>query len=355
MTKSDNIVPLPDMREVEAEAARWVARFEDGAISPSDEPAFQAWCRQSEAHREAYIRLAGLWGAFDRVAELKDYAVAAAVSEASRSPLSALLSRRNALTGLAASVAAVAGAGAVYYIVKAKSAEFGGTFDTALGQQRDVALPDGSLIELNTNSRVEVKFDGARRRIRLLQGEAFFNVAPNKKRPFSVFAGGGVVTAVGTAFAVRLETNKRIDVLVSEGRVALAGENMQTGAAFGAGAVGTANKTPVEIDAGQNAIFEDDVKRIERVNGAALERKLMWRSGMLAYDGEPLSEVVADVSRYAPVHIEIEGEALQRMPVAGFFRVGEVDMMLEGLAELADIEVTRVSPTEIRLSARDKG
>ncbi|MEZ5713399.1 MAG: FecR domain-containing protein [Sphingobium sp.] len=198
--------------------------------------------------------------------------------------------------------------------------------------------------------------NSARRRIRLARGEAFFNVAPNKERPFSVYAAGGVVTAVGTAFAVKLAEGKRLDVLVTEGVVALTAQTPESGSALVDQPVQSAVARPqLKVSAGQHAVFEDDVGHVKQANIAGLERKLMWRSGMLAYDGEPLSEVVADVSRYAPVNIEIEDEALKRVPVAGFFRVGEVDMMLEGLSAIADIEVTHVSPREIRLSKKNKG
>ena len=82
-----------------------------------------------------------------------------------------------------------------------------------------ITLADGSIVTLNTASRIETRMNGQERTVRLLEGEAFFEVAHDATRPFRVYAGDGMTVAVGTAFSVRLNKNA-VEVVVSEGKVA---------------------------------------------------------------------------------------------------------------------------------------
>src|SRR5690606_34501615 len=92
-------------------------------------------------------------------------------------------------------------------------------YATAIGQRRDVVLDDGSLVTLNTDTLVEVRYSHARRDVRLLQGQAMFHVAKNPERPFIVSAGNRRVTALGTAFDVQVRRGGEVQVLLVEGRV----------------------------------------------------------------------------------------------------------------------------------------
>ncbi|MGD2132164.1 MAG: FecR domain-containing protein [Maricaulaceae bacterium] len=353
MSSSDKVVTFPDLHGVEEQAAEWIVRFDDGEATAEDRVALRVWLDQSDHHRATFERLAALWGAMDIVEELNDYAEAdetAALREADDRRRRSTHARRAVITAAAASLLLAAAAGVSYRALQSARSLHEGVYEAALGERRVVDLSDGSFIELNTNSRVEVSYSQDARNVRLVRGEAYFDVAPNPRRPFSVSAGAGRVTAVGTAFTVRL-IDETANVVVSEGRVRL---SAKVADAAEPGDAGDAQPDADlgEIGAGQNAVIgESGIERVGRIEPDALSRELSWREGMLAFSGEPLSEVVEDLSRYSDISIEFADASVQNLPVAGYFRIGEVDAMFEALEIMADVEVERPAPNVIRLSS----
>lgn len=351
MTEPDNIYLLPDMKKSEAEAAEWVARLEGGEMTPTEHAALARWQAESDHNRDAFERYTRLWDGLDALEGLNDYA--------SRDVYAAPPFRqrvRAALPLLAAMLIAVVAIGAFAGRqlldwgssgFEAQPSAFAANYRTKVGGHEIVNLPDGSRVTLNTDSRIAAAFTATERRITLLQGEAFFEVAPDKSKPFSVYAGNGVVKAVGTAFSVRLKADK-LDVMVSEGRVALSLASPPANVRIKK--VPTA--TVMELTAGQSALFSSDqVELLEHVTPAEIDRKLSWREGMLAFAGEPLSEVVVEVGRYSDVDIEIRGDDLRDIPIAGYFKAGEVEGFVEALHIMTGVEVTEVVPGHLVLSA----
>src|SRR5262249_20761043 len=151
------------------------------------------------------------------------------------------------------------------------------TYSTHVGEYHRVALADGSIIELNTDTEVRVHYSSHERHIDLTRGEALFQVAHNKKRPFAVAAGHTMVRAVGTAFSVRLHesgSTEQVDVVVSEGRVAINPPSAQT---YGAGSVATVRNGHI-----------DSTTVLDRMD---ITNKFGWTTGKLKFQGEKLSEV----------------------------------------------------------------
>ena len=394
-TDTDSIISFPDSKEIEAQAALWIMRAEDNDMSAPQQQEFKTWLTSSDQHREAYTRLTALWGSLDILEELNDHAAAVDHQQShkqtkrttkSNGPTlwERLIGQRPArafsvgafsvkafsvkdfsvkdfsLKAFSASTYAVSAFASIalvgvlslsYQFINNLNQLHQGSYITALGQQQTINLPDGSAIQINTNSQVDVSYTENARIIRLVHGEAYFDVAPNKQKPFSVYAGNGVVTAVGTAFRVFLD-NEKIDVIVQEGSVALAsrpgGSNLS---------IAQANNQPEAplgvITAGQKAVFEETVESLDMVAPAAIERNLSWRQGRLAFAGEPLSAVVASVSRYTDVTIDIDDPVLRELPIAGSFKVGEVDAMIEALEIMIDLRIERIGPKRLRISKPD--
>lgn len=352
MTEADNIYLLPDLKKSEAEAAEWVARLEGGEMTVADHAAFTRWRTESEHNRDAFERYAGLWDGLDVLGALSDYA-----SKDVYAPPPLRRRLIAALPALAAVLIAVVAIG-VFFAGRqgfewgapgfdAPSSSFAANYQTKVGGHETIALPDGSRLTLNTDSQIAARFTATERRIQLLRGEAFFEVAHDKSRPFSVYAGDGVVRAVGTAFSVRLKDDK-LDVMVSEGRVALAARTPPAGKQNAR----TPGSAVMELTAGQSAVFAArNVEVLEHVTPAEIDRKLSWREGMLAFAGEPLSDVVVEVGRYSDVDIEIRGDELRDIPIAGYFKAGEVDAFVEALHIMTGIEVTETAPGHLALSA----
>lgn len=337
---TDKVVRLPDPKAIEAQAAEWLVRLDDEEASLRDYELFLRWRNQSTPHRAAFERLSADWGALDRLEGLNDYAAVMDYAQTAR--LDEPRRERRWFLGLAASLVLAAGAvglGAMKGLSPADDEAT--THHTMVGERESIRLADGTLVELNTNSLIQVRYSASAREVRLMQGEAYFDVARDVSRPFSVFAGKGVVTALGTAFTVRMR-EEEVDVMVSTGHVSLA---VLDGVALGGA------RPLAELKAGQDALIaRQEVAEVRDLGLEELSRKLSWRSGILAFRGEPLADVVADMSRYTAIRIDIDDEALRGLPVDGYFRIGEIDAMLEALEIMAGLRVERVGVDHIRLS-----
>lgn len=336
---------LVEIGALEAEAAAWVSRLDAG---PSDEllEEFQRWMDQSRHHREAGERLRGLWGELDALAELRASAVEA--SATARRPVGRAAPQRRLVAAMVAAAAALAAV--VGLAVAVRPPAPAPVFETAVGEQRTIALADGSTVQLNTNSRLQVQLAARARDLRLERGEAFFQVKHDPARPFTVYAGQGTVQALGTAFAVRLEKDEMRVTLtrgaVRLGHAAPAGFRPTRPRQNGDEAVLTAHGGRVaEAVVAPNGITQ------QPVSSEAAARELAWRQGALVFADEPLSHVVADVSRYTDVDIEIADPKLRDVRIAGYFQTGEVEPMLEALQTGFGIHVERLGPKRVRLSA----
>ncbi len=340
------ITSLPDLKKIEREAAHWFVRFDSGALSSEDHAAFVEWYHESQQHQDALERMSQFWGGLAVLQELKDHAanvdVVAAVRK-DRNFLRTQTLKRVLVGALAASFIISIGFGATY-LTGQENPNYTSAFSTDIGEQKTVDLPDGSQILLNTNSVIEVAYSKDERVIELKQGEAFFDVASNPKKPFSVKTVNGVVTAVGTAFSVKVQ-ERDIDVLVTEGRVALAASGL------GEVPVDGVEEAPatIEVSAGQSVIFAQKANRIDVVEPLALEKKVDWHDGILAFKGETLENVIADIGQYTDMQIEISDVDLRQQKVVAYYRIGDLDEMFEALHLMANVEVERVSDHHVRL------
>lgn len=360
MDRENKIVPIPDQNEIELVAAEWLLTLEEGDSTDKERAEFAIWLNSNARHREAFEHVVALWGEFDQAKVLADYAVSdentALIAEDTRTNTRWGFFRPNGFIKYAASFVMIVGLGFMmfqYSLLDQPNPQ--GTYQTAVGEQKTIALPDGSTIELNTNSRIEYGFTDTSRDIRLISGEAFFDVASDKEKPFTVVTKSGSVTAIGTAFTVRV-LEKKLNVLVSEGRVALSllGMNKE-GPQLYPENVPLPPKV-IELIEGQSTIIENGTQKvIETVKAEHIIEKLSWRQGVLAFSGSPLSEVVADISRYTDIEIIVEDESLSNMPVSGYFGIGEVEEMFEALELMSGIKVERSDKGRIYLTRADAG
>jgi transmembrane sensor len=183
------------------------------------------------------------------------------------------------------------------------------SYATRIGETRVVPLPDGSIVTLNTNSEVAVRFTPGARVVQLVRGEALFDVAKNKARPFVVAAGDTSVRVVGTSFTVRHLDAAPVQVLVREGIVEVSKP--------------AAGMTPVRITANNMAVAAPDggaAISASVVPAAQLHRQLAWQSGQIAFEGETLAQAVQEFSRYSDTRIVIDDPVLAKEEIAGLFK-----------------------------------
>src|SRR5450631_2775736 len=206
------IVKLRTRSEIDEEAAVWIWRMDSAEVTATDQQAFDLWLRQDSRHRRAMDELSKVWASLDGLAEAKRDERIATFTNTANAPVPR--ARRPWWFAVAAMLS-LAVVGAVWL----RNDREIQTLATAVGQQRNVTLADGSIIALNTNTIVETNVSRSVRDIYLRKGEAHFQVAHDRSRPFLVHAGDAVVRAVGTQFKVRVRDDQHVDVVVNEGRV----------------------------------------------------------------------------------------------------------------------------------------
>jgi transmembrane sensor len=238
------------------------------------------------------------------------------------------------------------------------------SYETRIGQQSTVVLPDGSEVLLNTNSRIEVSFSATSRDIILHRGEAQFTVTKDKARPFRVHANGGIVEAVGTMFTVQETPEKTLEVTVIEGIVnftrtreqAVAGvtaQQSQLAATMSAQVVPPAVE-PIPLAAGESVQVEQTSDTIlkQTFQPEELETRLAWREGMLLFEGDPLEHVIHEVSRYTSIRIDVD-ENVRDIAVLGYFRTGDIEGVLLAVQNTFNLKVERLSEDHIVLTANN--
>lgn len=299
---------LPSIVDTEREASVWFARMSADDVSSSDRARFEAWLAAHPRHAKSYAALSATWQELVKSAPL----VRAVNFGQSMNAAAATPARNRWLAGaVAASITAfVLAVGWNVYKEKEET-----RFQTAIGEQAAVALPDGSSLDLNTNSRVWVDYSQSTRVIRLERGEAYFKVAHDTQRPFWVRAGNYWVRAVGTAFNVYLRPTG-VEVTVSEGTVqvvnATANDSLPSDAAL--------TLSAAAVTAGQQADAHGRAEVIRALDSAQLSRTLAWRRSSLYFQDQPLGDVVNELMRYTTLKVEFDDDALRGLPVGGTFQ-----------------------------------
>ncbi|NOU22116.1 MAG: FecR family protein, partial [Methyloglobulus sp.] len=203
---------------------------------------------------------------------------------------------------------------------------------TGKGEQRTITLADSSRVMLNTDTSVAIHFDKNLRRVELLEGEAFFEVAKGKPQAFVVTVSGNEVRAVGTAFNVRRDSSQT-EVDLVEGIVDL--QNSQ-------------RQQPTRLQAGQSARIsaEGITTKTESSEGMAL-----WRDGYLQFDGLPLKAAIDQINRYRTGHIILLNGEFANKRVSGLFRLNALDQAVDSLkAAVPGIQIRTLTPYLIVLS-----
>lgn len=300
-------------------AAFWDSRLRSPLCTEDDRAAFSAWRDADPAHAEAFDALqagiGALHEAFNASAELRAMSDRA-LELKPRPRYGAIAAGLAAALVLgaggwwAATVPAPAPAGASGLQVASGQGSF---FQTGVGERSTVTLADGSKVTLNTRSRVEVSYTPERRGITLISGQALFEVAKNKDRPFVVTAGPRLVTALGTAFDIRLD-GQQVQVTMVEGKVKVEPTRptlLQKVAA-----------TSRDLVAGQQLVATVDSlgSTVQRADAA---KATSWRDGKVVFADTPLPEAVAEMNRYLPEPILVGDPALARHRVNGMFLTGQ--------------------------------
>jgi transmembrane sensor len=301
----------PPSEKMIHEAANWLTLLHDELSTAADRQAFDAWCEADPRHAMAVERMRVLWGSLD---ELPAAPARIALKQAfgrSRSTTSGRTAQAIALLGVLFCGWIGLDHGPVWLADQR----------TGVGERREVALSDGSRIQLNSHSALDVKFDGQQRVVELLEGEMWVEVAKDALRPFVVRTDQGTATALGTRYLVKREADGSTVVSVLESVVAAK--------ANGGEAVNVAA-------GGQITLKKGRALALQSIGHADPEA---WTRGLLKVDDRPLGEVLQALAGYRRGLLRYDEQALQGLRVSGVFRLDDTDAALATLADNLPIKV----------------
>lgn len=325
-------------REIEERAADWLARRDSDAWSEIEQAELSAWLASSTAHMVEFLRLEAAWEEANRlkamgsgvppglIPNLQQWSTSPffrhAPPTASSTPSPGALdgasvpavksrARRLLTYSLAASLLLALCALVWRQVIFDEK-----RYATPVGGIASLPMEDGSKITLSSNSEVRIAITPEQRRVELEAGEAFFEVAKDRERPFVVEAGDRRIVAVGTKFSVRRDRDD-VRIIVTEGVVRIEREATKD----------------IFVAAGTLAQARTEATIVQQKPTPQLEEALSWRFGYVVFHETPLAEAVAEFNRYNSRRIIIEDPALASIPVSGNFRATNVDAFVRLLQE----------------------
>jgi transmembrane sensor len=313
------------------EASEWVLRLRAESVDEQTTAQWLEWCQRDEGNLAAFESMVSLWQTFDDARLGTSLKLDVARPESAPPPVRPAARRRRMPFALAASLALVAGGIAWWASRDAASGAYTQTLTTAVGSLSRQTLPDGSTVELGAKSAVRVTLTGAARSLVIDSGEAYFKVARDPGRPFTVRVGEVEVAALGTAFNVR-RSQDRVVVTVQEGVVRITPREESISSA--------APGRELRATAGHQVVYSAQSRSLSMTRFQAPQvKQSAWQVGQLAFVNEPLSAVVADIGRYSPRPIRLADDQLGELVCTGTLRSDAIGDLLAGLEQVFPVRV----------------
>ena len=303
-----------EQQQIRQQAAEWAIRLDGGDLDRSRREALDGWLAADPRHPAALALAQRTWKQLGSLAEPRTMVQTPVASAPRRAG-----GRRKGWRGWAAAAAVLLALGSAW---NERDAGVSWLADhaTGKGEVRILRLVDGSEVELDAQSAIDVAYDSRERRVRLLEGSAIFRAAPRagrETRPFVVESAGGSTRALGTRFLVSRNDDGSVQVGVLEHRVAVALAHPRTGTV------------------GRRELGEGESLRYSAEGGGGGGRGggPPPRRGLLVFDEQPLGEVVARLNRYRPGHLLVAPGALAQRRVSGVFRVADLEASLQSISD----------------------
>jgi transmembrane sensor len=350
-------------KQASEEAATWWARLRSQELAREQREEFVDWLRESPIHVAEMLRIAQVHDALDQfrgwlqinvegpddddqnIIDLVPPAPSVLPHSPARKPPK---HQKEVWAGLVAAGLAIIALAGLFLSTR------GQTIETRRGERLEVSLSDGSVLDVDPETRIRVAFEQHVRRVILERGRALFHVAKNPARPFLVEADGATVRAVGTAFGVERQP-KGVLVTVAEGKVdvyfndtAPAPNARDQGRSDTPGRGISATLSPIRpmsvgdilLTAGQQVRLEDS-GGADSVRTVDTKRELAWAKGRLVFDNETVAEAAAEFNRYNQVQLRVVDEKLAARPVSGVFDASDPDSFIAFLQTVTSVHVKR--------------
>ncbi|MFC5066415.1 FecR family protein [Flaviflagellibacter deserti] len=301
-----------------AEANAWLFRLKADDASDADRAEFSSWLAHDERHEQAWRDVLQLMESLKEPAR----AYAARPHRAADRTAGSRGTRRFRATvgGLAAACLAAV----IVVQGPAFLDRWGADYVTLSGERRAVVLADGTRVEMNSDTALDLDFESGERRVDVRRGEAFFTIAADP-RAFVVIANGAEIRDIGTAFSVR--NDNRAEVVVEDGLVDVSRED---------------GKAPVRVAAGQKVAFGNG--RISSAFEADPKTALAWRDGQIVFSQERLADVVAELNRYRAGRIFILNPRIADLRVSGTFEIDRPETVPQALRSVLGIGAREITP-----------
>ncbi|MCU4676546.1 FecR domain-containing protein [Catenovulum sp. 2E275] len=342
-TDKANVVDLKTKEQIILDAAGWLIKQEEG-FSQTQQVEFEDWLNQSELHKKLFNQVAKPVTDANMLANL-----------APIFPYQKRQQRRKTslLPKMAVALSTVFCVGLLWFMQTAQTpapsanqsyqdsvildahnsqtntVQYVRTFHTQIGEQGHFILPDQSSLRLNTNSQVKVVFTDNRRLLYLNKGELHIEVAHNQTWPLSVIAKDKTFEAVGTAFNVAIENELAVELIVTDGTVAVAeikpvpaNQNQPD------------NHLVISVNKGEKlqlSTEQNSLKNAQKVQvgQAQIDQLLAWQTGSLTFNGEPLETVLQTLAQYTEYRFELEQAELKQMKIVARIKVSELNNITE--------------------------
>lgn len=392
---NNNVKGFTNKTIINQEAAEWVLLLEETPkLSKKQIADLNNWVSTSDIHRECLESMAKSWSEMNLLSavmvpqEMKKPSFFSVALTHLLMPFVVLFTvlsvsikqSKNILRPVVATpliLCALIG-GAIFMTLPVNESQ-GLVLTTKMGEKLSHTMTDGSTLWLNSSSKIQVDYSDTFRRIKLLEGEAHFEVAKDSTRPFEVYADDRLVRAIGTAFSVYKRKNS-IDVLVTEGTVELAivdtsllvipddyygvkiaetsestlQDTVQVDAIV---SIAKVTKNLGELTAGQRIsipIEDEKLSDVIKVDTSEVTRFLSWKEGKLVFAGESLEEVIQEITRHTQVKIDVIDPQLKSMRIGGQFQVGETDTLFHVLESGFGISVNKLNDYHVQLRVKEK-
>ncbi|WP_299586726.1 FecR family protein [uncultured Microbulbifer sp.] len=316
------------------QACAWVARLRSDTVSATDKREFATWLASSGTHRQAFDEITELWGDLGALTHMPiDHFFPESVPTAHTNDKKQKiqrgarddhwsLSRWLFSGGLATCGAFLAAWVGLQWLDSGVTSQQ--IYITQLGEVRTVSLADGSEVKLNSNSELRVSYSRKERRTLLVHGEAFFDVARQTARPFTVAAGNANIRVLGTEFNVELNPeNTRVSV--TEGKVSVS----ETESASGL--------NPESVTLAKNQKVSVSERGLSKIQRTSEQEATDWTRGILVFEKTPLKEALQELNRYLPVPVAATPEVEDRL-VSGTFAVSDPDNTLKAITAALDLQ-----------------
>ncbi|PCK08191.1 MAG: hypothetical protein COA42_10305 [Alteromonadaceae bacterium] len=359
-------------KQTRASAAHWLTEMQSPTWDDAQQNRFELWLQQAPLHRETYLQMQHVWEDLSELADSpealrlqnatpSEQTTNAPTTQAPSHPAQTVTTWiRKLLDGLTwfkplafGSAASISLCVALYLgflnLPASKKAEWI-QVSTEVAEIQSLNLEDGSQIILNGQSTLQYRLLRERREVKLLSGQAFFDVASDVNRPFIIDSGEVRIKVVGTQFDVK-NIQSIVQVAVLEGHVkvsTLTADNTSNNISSN-----TSDKAEIPQIRSLYAGNKIEIRRGEplgKVKTISRKQIASWKNGSLIYENTPLREVIDDINRYYPGTIEIDGNALGDIPITAAFSLKNIDKVPAMIQHLLPIEITTHEGNKLILS-----